>query len=76
MTTTTTDNIRAVIHTPDFNLVTISITFDQMKMLETLADIARQDEADGDEEREEIAEFAEALYTKIGEEMKRHGIGS
>ena len=74
MTTTTNDNICAVIHEPD--LVTISISYTQMKMLRTMADIARQDEADGDEEREEIADFAEALYTEIGEEMKHHGVDS
>ena len=64
-------NICAVIHEPE--LVTISITFDQMKMLQTIADIARLDEIDGDPEREEIADFAEALYVEIGEEIKQHG---
>ena len=67
------DNVCVVFHEPD--LVTISITYAQMKMLETIADIARQDEADDDTVREEIADFAHALYTEIGEEMKQHGVG-
>lgn len=67
------NNVCAVFHEPD--TVTITINYVQMKMLRTIADIARQDECENDQTREEIADFAQELYKEIGEEMKAHGLG-
>ena len=49
--------------------ITITLSDEEAAMLRTILDIAREDECDGDQEREEIAGFAEDLYLKIGQDL-------
>jgi hypothetical protein len=60
-------NLDAFVHSDDF--ATIAMTPDQLEMLRTILDIAREDETDGDEEREQIAAFAEALHEIIADAL-------
>ena len=48
--------------------ITITLSDEEAAMLRTILDIAREDECDGDQEREEIADFAERLYSIISNE--------
>lgn len=61
-------NIATLIHSDDF--ATIAMTPGQLEMLETILDIAREDETEGDEEREQIARFADALWRDIRRERE------
>jgi DUF438 domain-containing protein len=45
--------------------IMIYLNDDERYMLRTILDVAREDEADGDEFREEVANFAERLYDLI-----------
>ena len=69
-----TDNdtyVCVVIHEPE--IVTITMTIDQLHLMETLMDVARQAECDEEETiRVECAELAEGVYQEIGAEMKSY----
>lgn len=64
MTTTTHKE-----HAMTTTTITITLSNDEAAMLRTILDIAREDECDGDEEREGIADFAEDLYLQIGQDL-------
>lgn len=64
-------NVCAVIHEED--IATLTMTADQMRMLHTILDIARQDEADEDDTvRIDTADFAEQTYTEVGAALAHH----
>lgn len=60
-------NLSALVHSDDF--ATIAMLPEQMEMLRTILDIAREDESDGDEEREQVAAFAEALHRTVSDAL-------
>lgn len=64
-------NVCAVIHEED--IATLTMTADQMRMLHTILDIARQDEADDDDTvRIDTADFAEQTYTEVSAALAHH----
>ena len=68
MSTDTDTNVCVVIHEPE--IVTITMTIDQLRLMETLMDVARQDECDEKETiRMECADLAEAVYQEIRAEL-------
>lgn len=68
MSSDTDTNVCVVIHEPE--IVTITMTIDQLRLMETLMDVARQDECDEEETiREECAELAESVYQEIRAEI-------
>jgi len=68
MSTDTDTNVCVVIHEPE--IVTITMTIDQLRLMETLMDVARQDECDEEETiRVECAELAESVYQEIRAEL-------
>ncbi len=57
-----------VIHEPE--VVTLTMTIEQLRIVQTIMDIARQDECDeGDTARAECANLAEDVYNEIGLEL-------
>lgn len=74
MNTDTDTNVCVVIHEPE--IVTITMTINQLRLMETLMDVVRQDELDDvlfdDVERVECAELAEAVYQEIGVAFKKN----
>jgi hypothetical protein len=54
---------------PTTTTITITLSADEAYMLRTILDIAREDESDGDEFREEVANFAEDLYLQIRQDL-------
>ena len=68
MSTDTDTNVCVVIHEPE--IVTITMTIHQLRLMETLMDVARQDECDEEETiRVECAELAESVYQEIRAEL-------
>ena len=60
-----------VIHEPE--VVTLTMTVEQLRIVETIMDIARQDECDDDDtSRKECADLAEGIYQEIGTETKSY----
>jgi len=62
---TSTDNLCAQIHEPEF--VTIAMTVEQMRLLQTICDVIRDD----DDETNPCIDFAAALYAEIDAELKQ-----
>ena len=57
-----------VIHEPE--VVTLTMTIEQLRIVQTIMDIARQDECDeSDTARSECATLAEDVYNEIGLEL-------
>ena len=69
MTATDNRNVCVEIHEPE--LVTITVTMDQLRMIEKIMDVARQDECDeSDVMRAECADLAEAVFNEITDAIK------
>ncbi len=65
---TDTTNVCVVVHEPE--IVTITLTIEQLHLMQTIMDVARQDECDEDEViRAACADLAEAVYQEIEEEI-------
>lgn len=62
--TTNYDNVCVVIHEPEF--VTVTITEEQLALLQTMCDVVRDD----DDDENPCIPFAAALYDEITLEMK------
>jgi hypothetical protein len=63
-----TTNVCVVVHEPE--IVTITMTIEQLYLMQTLMDVARQDERDEEEEiRAACADLAEAVYKEISAEI-------
>ena len=63
-----TTNVCVVVHEPE--IVTITMTIEQLYLMQTLMDVARQDECDEEEEiRAACADLAEAVYQEISAEI-------
>ena len=63
-----TTNVCVVVHEPE--IVTITMTIEQLHLMQTIMDVARQDECDEDETmRKQCADLAEAIYQEIEEEI-------
>lgn len=57
-----------VIHEPE--VVTLTMTIEQLRIVQTIMGIARQDECDeNDTDRAECANLAEDVYNEIGLEL-------
>lgn len=64
-------NVCADIHEPE--VVTLTMTIDQLYRMRTIMDIAREDECDDDDaERTATAELADAMHREISEAIKHY----